>query len=749
MATVEAKPRSSKPRSSKPCSSSPWWVAVLGAVAIAGCGAPSGGATGPGPAPTTELDCERGGYACSLGAMSEATVQRGEELMLELATEVGTGATLEDVVAMARAEPDVIEARIDTSGRAMYFLLEGGAPMFVGGLEADANAGRAFELREDVAAAAGPTPRRGGGDRHVVVGTETPRDEDDGSQRKNALVLAPYKWQFDYDYPDSGPRTRSGHDSAPAIRDALADTFDYSDAWVGFPFEAGQGIRYVENDVGMDFGVTVEDFLGWHAYDVIFVSTHSHEVDCSGLVFRVCTSAVNVGLTDRPCSYWRAQYPDREGVLCETKPWTTPSGAPIYSVSLSSDFFASVYGGGLDRALIVFDSCESLRNDAFGWSLAGRTSAYFGWTESVYAHESADTTSAFFDALLRGETTATAYAELERAGKTERSAVSIGRTPVFEKIGPHAEELRIIDLPSLRQPTSTARLEDGMRLDIIGTPGDGDPDKVELVADVTGVIDPDDTGGGVGTSQAAGPAELYDLAFFVDDDEVNVDNLGRPRNETATTGQLDETTARYRFEAQLPFDVPEGGRDVTLRVETVLPEDGRESEHRVDVRLGRGCGWTMTVAGSDHDGTYQGDLVGVLRQPPTYLTFDDGPTGGSLPGLVIQTFERLPTEVPATLTLGLSGVPGHDGVLELGFDDVTYMSGDGSGCCTAEPTDTFPPPMVMTVEANEPDYVAGTVSGTVWAYHETTGTPLRTADVELDFTVLPDGHCRIEDPYAP
>jgi hypothetical protein len=146
-------------------------------------------------------------------------------------------------------------------------------------------------------------------------------------------------------------------------------------------------------------------------------------------------------------------------------------------------------------------------------------------------------------------------------------------------------------------------------------------------------------------------------------------------------------------------------------------------------------------------------MASVLRGPPTTIFFGDtGPTA-SPPSVTLYFPERLPTDVPTTLALGLSGSANpenQDGALELTFDDVVYRSGDGSPCCTpTDPQDTFPAPLTMTLEVNSSDRVEGTISGQVWAYAPGGTLPLRKASVQLDFTVTTDSGCQISDPYNP
>lgn len=687
-------------------------VGVTIGLALSACSAPSAGA----PTASPKLDCERGGYACTLGEVGDAVFARGDALLLELATKLRNGASLGDLVQAALAQPDVVEARVDQQGTAMYFLIDGGTPRFVHDLAGPGTASWVVEPTTTPTSSA----RGGALSPSAVVGEGTPRDEHDGTQRKTALVLSPYAWDFGTD------------DSAPGIVDRLDHTYDYSTAWAGFPVQAGKGVGYEPNASKGDFNVTVEDFMGWSTYDVVFISSHGTSLGCTGTVHRICASGIFIGMTFEPCTYWKKTYPDLDGIRCGTTPFTTSWGDPVYEVGLSSDFFQQHYGAdtkALRRTVVVFDSCESLQNDAFGRVLAAQTSAFFGWTASVFSGESKETTSALFGDLLDGQTTGTAMADLKQSGLTERTPVDGAPTPTFRKLGPQAEDLRIIDLPALMDATGAARLQKGASVTVAGVPGDGVNDEYDFLVDVRGVINPN--GGGTGSPPSSGAAGLYDLHFLLDGTEIGVENLGHPTPNRTTVTQLDATTYRMRYPVKLPFDVPKDGRDARLEVRVTLPEGG-SSSHAVDVTL-RGilC---------DYDLTLSGGLTGTSRGPASFTPGSDG-------SLEIDLNGSLSEGSTGDALLAGVRIPAWDGSTgTLSIPDASASSPDGSAIYKAG-TDLDCPDCggTLTIDTADATSIAGSLRVTMPTLVAATDTPPPTVATASFHAVLQTSG----DPFAP
>jgi hypothetical protein len=353
-----------------------------------------------------------------------------------------------------------------------------------------------------------------------------------------------------------------------------------------------------------------------------------------------------------------------------------------------------------------------------------------GWTEIVYSSASASALAALVEAMARGVRAEEALEEVRAAG-LDRSVNRYGLTAVYKRFAPAGGDERLIEVPTILDDTGEA-LADGTNLSssLDGKAGDGEPDVLTLTTKLAGVVE--------------GTEGEYGVRY-----ELGGQEIGTGYGLTTAT-RLDEYTVTVEYEITLGRDAPTEETELEAIVD--LPEGG-ESRYSANVNFKGDCGWTMSFSGPDHSGNYDGDLASVLRGPPTTIFLGDtGPTA-SPPSVTIQFPKRLPTDVPTTLALGLSGSANpdnQDGALEIGFEDALYRSGDGSPCCTpTDPQDTFPAPLTMTLEVNSSDRVEGTISGQVWAYAPGGTLPLRKASVQIDFSVTTDSGCQISDPYNP
>ena len=742
----------------------PTVLAFIVVLALGACSSPATGDSADGGddgTPATELNCERVGFPCSMADVPEAVWELEGRYVEQLLQRVEGGATTSEALAWIRSQPQVVTAEADATS--IVFRVEGGQPSWI-----------LRPLLPDIA----PTVRDANAvlEPSGVVGEGTDRDDDEPENRKRALILAPFFWQWG---PDEYLADVASQLRALEEDKGVADyNHDFRDADFVFdnlvtPASFGATIA------GSDDASLDSTKRNWHDYDAIFVHTH-------GGVFSedtfVATGVVQAfdhtlsGEAKRICDILKAPYDaaGATGVQCGTVIDKGTDGDVYYrTLGITTDLFRDRYEQGLDKAIVLMGGCLTLAQDDMADALVGGDTVYLGWTDAVETSMGGRTISALLERLIeRGEPVQTALDAVCRdvgCGGTAWNG-GLGGNPVLETRGSsQAKKLRLYDLPTLRDPenpTNTTRLEDGAALQILGVPGDGESDAVELVVDVAGVIDPDDPAGGGGPVALLGPAsqgsaaDLYPLRFLVDDQEVGVDNLGTPRNPTATVTQLDETRYRYAFTADLPFDLPEDGKDVTLKVEVGLPEEGasESSDHEVDVRLeGALCSWNLAFSASGFAGGYGGDLVALTRGTPS-----GGPTNLVLgpstetpfPGVVIQLFERLP-EAPATLRLGASTGEDRtaldlDGIMLLTFPDGTeYSSSHGNPCCGANPTDTLPPPTVLTLTKNDELHVTGEVSGTLFTLVNDPDTSFETGAAELEFLAGDGGSCTIYDPLNP
>jgi len=734
---------------------------ALGVLALVACGSPPGSDGGGDGTPTTELDCERVGFPCSAADVSEAVREAEGQYVADLLQRLEGGATTTEALAWIRGQPDVVSAEADATS--LVFRLDGGQPSWI---VRPLLAPTASVVQETVV---GLTPSG-------VVGDGTDRDDDEPDNRKRALILAPFFWQWGSDeYLADVASDLRALEEDKGVPDYNHDFKDADFVFDNLVTPATFGAAIASTG---DADLT-DSRRDWREYDAIFVHSHGGQYSEDTFVSTGVVQAFDpsiAGEAKRICDILMEPYAEAGavGVRCGTVSMQGAEGEVHYrTLGITTDLFRDRYAKGLDRAIVLMGGCLTLLEDDMANALRGQDSVYIGWTDAVQTREGGKTIGALLDRLIqRGEPVRTALAAVCRDVGCGGPAWDgdLNGNPVLETRGSsRAKNLRLYDLPALRDPeapTNTTRLEDGATLQILGVPGDGENDALELVVDVAGVIDPDDPAGGGGPaaliapSSHGSPADLYSLRFLVDDEEVAIDSLGSHRNPTASVTQLDETRYRYAFEAELPFDLPEGGKDVTLKVEVRLPEgeSSERSDHEVDVRLeGALCGWNLSFSGSGNAGSYEGDFVALVRGTSTGGSTNlilQTSAQTSFPGVAIQLFERLP-EAPATLLLGASTGEDRreldlDGGMTLTFPDGTnYSSSHGNPCCGADPTATLPPPTVFTLTKNDELHVTGSVSGTLFTLTTETPDGFKTGAAELQFLAGDGGSCTIYDPMDP
>lgn len=734
---------------------------ALAVLAFAACSSPSTSHDGDDGTPATELDCERVGFPCSIADVPDTVWELEARYVEQLLRRLEGGATTSEALAWIRSRPEVVTAEADASS--FVFRVEGGQPSWILRplLPATASAVPVTD------ATLGPSG---------VVGDGTDRDDDEPDNRKRALILAPFFWQWGADeYLADVASDLRALEADKGVADYNHDFKDADFLFDNLVTPATFGAKIASTD-DESLVATQRD---WRDYDAIFVHTHGGQYSEDTFVATGVVQAFDHtidGEAKRICEILKGPYEATagDGVRCGTVIDKGADGDVYYrTLGITTDLFRDAYEQGLDKAIVLMGGCLTLAKDDMANALVGDDTVYLGWTDAVETVMGGSTVGALLDRLIqRGEPVRTALASVCRDVGCGGPAWDgkFNGNPVLETRGSsRAENLRLYDLPALRDPetpTNTTRLEDGTTLQILGVPGDGENDALELVVDVAGVVDPDDPGGGGGPAALVdpashgSPADLYSLRFFVDDEEVAIDSLGSHRNPTASVTQLDATRYRYAFEAALPFDLPEGGKDVNLKVEVRLPEGGssERSDHEVDVRLeGALCGWNLSFVGSGNAGSYEGDFVALVRGTSAGGTTNlilQTSAQTSFPGVAIQLFERLP-EAPATLLLGASTGEDRreldlDGGMTLTFPDGTkYSSSHGNPCCGADPTATLPPPTVFTLTKNDELHVTGEVSGTLFTLTDDPDTSFETGSAELQFLAGDGGSCTIYDPMNP
>ncbi len=671
-------------------------LAVASAATLAACGAPSGGGPG-GSGVDGTLACERDGYPCSLAEVPQ-DVRDASWDALEGAYDALRDGSMSDVVASLEARSDVVELAYDDLF--LRFRLDGGAPTFLYDVTGLSPAVEPSITETSVASSSTLAPSE-------VVGRDRNGDGSvDNRDSKHALVLAPYKWQVaTWDY---GGQLASNLGSLP-------------------PY--GGNVDYVENPAGGSQNLSLDDWRSWYQYDFVYVTTHGRRLVNDGTTYVLISSGVQADRSEA--------LPYVGAYAIGTVDRDAGQTNRVIEYGLAADFFERTYGDGLDDTIVVFSACEtgaegaSVLADAIG----GRDFVMFGWSEVVRADDAAFAARALLEYLGRGLRSEEAMARLARDGLTvgtsrPRADGSFRPAPVFTRYAPSGGDQRLLEVPTLLNEARDP-LQDGtdLRGSLAGSAGDGEPDVLTVTTILAGI--------------EAGTESDYELRF-------ELDGTATPQRYGVTSAnRLDDATLELELDVALGRDAPTDPVDLMAILE--LPEGG-ESRYVADVTLGRACGWTMSFSGPDNSGFYERSFgAALLDQRPT-ITLQGAADEVLFPGVAIQTFDSLPEDVPATLALGLSGsaLGDPDGGVTVAFDDVDYASGDGGPCCTVtNPVDTFPPPVAFELTVNEPDRIEGRLTGQVWAFAENGGTPLRKADLLVEFAVTNDDACRVVDPTDP
>jgi hypothetical protein len=218
-------------------------------------------------------------------------------------------------------------------------------------------------------------------------------------------------------------------------------------------------------------------------------------------------------------------------------------------------------------------------------ALGGSSSAYVSWSESTMSPWWEGATQNLLFGLLRRWPVVLATTALCNEDMGCVVPDTGARFGVFGS-GSEAHLLTLYDVPSLLDPESRVRLMDGARIEAFGAPGDGTNDNLRIVVSLIGIIDPALT-----SLDSIDVANLYNLRFFIDGQDVGSDNLGSPQGVGAGTTFLGDATYEYSFIAELPFDVDPDGTETTLRVAVDLAEGGT-SEYEVDVAVDILCSST-------------------------------------------------------------------------------------------------------------------------------------------------------------
>lgn len=427
-----------------------------------------------------------------------------------------------------------------------------------------------------------------GGNTRAVVGVGT--DRENPQNRKKALFLEPWG-------SDEGSIFSAVGRVDPTELFKAIDDYDHGNGVV-HTVDANADPLWFTSDV-------------WREYDFIYVSTHGGTwPDGAVLESGVRREWDGDDATYEPiCDELMEPYQHMVGLECGIQ----QTGETQYlTVDMTHIFFMSQYFNTsvrLDKTVIYVEACESLKYGILADIIAGDTSIYLGWSEQINLSAARDVSALLMVQLTtRMRAVGPALhnmAQQGRAGGPRYRDPEATGDPYLNphSVDPDVNKLRLYDLPTFRDPKApTNILDNGAELPIDGTAGDGEHDKLDITVDLMGVIDPDDTSGDLTNVVAEGsPADLYNLRFFIGDEErdVGVDNLGRAVNPTATTTDLGDNNYRYTFTAELGFDVDPDDNETTLKVVVELPEGGI-SDYEIEVELVSSAA-TITVGGQTWD----------------------------------------------------------------------------------------------------------------------------------------------------
>lgn len=587
-------------------------VTVFALIAVSCDGSPSGVDDESG-----DLDCLRGGYPCTLGEVPEAVMAASLN-----ALEDGYEALATGDIAGARA---VLEERADlaeihSDDYAIRFRLEGGAPVWlldVRGLTPDDAAGAAEgqEFSEWTTAKS-------------VVGEDSNGDgKVDNRDVKRALVMAPYRWQF------------QPWDESPLLAEILGE------------LEAYEGnVRYVENETSVAQNVTLDDWMSWGDYDAVLVSTHGMRVRTSDGYLVVISSGVEFDLS---------QYDTNRGGVVPLGKVDESQGMSnlVVEYGLAADFFRVAYPDGLDDALVSFSACETGGGGAseLADALSGEDFVMMGWTETVPSDVAFTALGGFVGSLRLGIRAEEALDQIREQG-LDRGVNSAGDLAVFTRFAPDGGDQRLIEVPSILDRTGRP-MTDGENLtaSLDGIPGDGAPDRLVLEVRLDGVEE--------------GTEDDYSVRYRLDEQDA------RGSYSLADATRLDESAVSVKHDVDLGRDAPT--EPAELEAIADLPE-GSESRFAVSVQFAA-CSFDVNVSG-DFTGTFDGaarvsrfagDAIGIDLQSRGFINGATGPesfiaTAGTGPGATSpDTYEitgasAAQGNISGTSVFSASYLPGHD-----------------------------------------------------------------------------------------
>jgi hypothetical protein len=662
------------------------------------------------------LECEAEGYPCLLSDVPADRVARSVELGREAMGRIVDGAAVKETAdwlrgldGMAVVDADEATIRFRVDGARPTWLLSDSDPE-ASSARTDHGAGAASlhlePLAQAIAAgrplaaalvarpgeAAGPVatgsretfaslwhrPGAGVAQARYAVAPVPFSVVGAASEIKAALVLAPFAHLG---------LTRTPRD----IATLLEGTRGYEGA-----------VTYIENGTAGSRRVNADTFAEFAGRSVVYVSSRG------GWICRDrgnCFSVIAAEAVNDPGFHLGQQSPVDILIFKDRSE----------AIGVGDDFFRRAYPRGVRDALIVLDApiMSHTGRPSFGASLAGGGSDLFFWSSTPSAPRDRDVDARakaihrFIGHLVEtGRTDGAAYADAE---------ISVGPMTLAWEVESLDGGLvrRIRDVVTLIDAATGSEVEDGDRLTIEGTPGDGEPDRVAFSVEVEGMSDDE-----------ASRTTVNVLVNDVESEPLLV-------SEGERVGEL---TWRVTSEVELP-DVTPGEAASVLSV-AQLPEGGISQQARSVTLSGGavddlGTRWTGEFERSWSDSGLVRTTTGVATferregtdPAATWIVFElvDGSMTWSAG--VGQT-EKGCTETATPVTVsGATGAIYFD--LSQASDGVITYSGDASVATgpSVDVTVTCPGRTYeYSTEADGPFFLAPESEGYVLAGSSATGT---------------------------
>ncbi len=736
------------------------------------CG--DGGASIANERATPVLDaCGGPDHPCTLGEVSPEAEARTAALAEAVLERLHSPEQLDEAAAWLSQQTDIVSVAVGPE--AVRFRVRGGRAHWIflqtAGTLATLSAPTLPKPLATPAAAAA-----------VAAAELTPAQSSSQRPIKRALLLSPFRWQWQVEGGDDGI-----DDIARALR-----ARDYVDVTVWTERLDPADQTHTIGEIGLDA------FTSWQDYDYVHLLTHGGRA-CNPMGH--CMTAVMAPWTKEAVLRARAgaeyagnaklaELLDRVGVeTAKVRVMATKDRIPsvglgqvsrediplterhkpahlqqAYTLTgefilLTSQFFRDTYTTGVDSAVIVISACSSgAKNDLLD-ALRGEATAVIGWRDAMSLRAAAVAGTLIAQTLVEvddriedesglsvGQAMQRIRARLDELARDPpdyRTCANPSDPQVQARcdLASKAQVLTIInDMPAdavtgaslqiLGDTTVRAReivyllaesgddLPDGGVLRVIGAPGDGRPDSVDLTIRVDGLGLEDDP-------------RAVEMKILFESREIRVH---KPLDVEVAAGV-------WQLNYRLPIgrDHMEGER-VDVEVVALLPEGGESRWIYDDIRLG-GTYWTLTLGGGPRAGTYAGSGTDVrtpiafysplmpahaLRQMGVGIVaidfFGDDVDEPTV-FMTVKLASREPgagADRPGTHALGMAEAEilfERDRLLRGEFENIpdarchrSYITGDGRDHGVGGP---FPSPATLTITSIDHDWVSGTIDGTL------------------------------------